>query len=269
MIISDLYETRLEIDDYNPSLYVDSNDALLTVTVTLVDFNKTAVTGKSIKLTVDKGYFKKYVGATTKTISGTTTKTVTVNTDSNGQVKVTYAPSESGLCTFSCNNAKIQCFVDFQNSMDTLRDDIINQIATWEKIDISVGACYLYVNRALHLAELRVSNISASLGFSTNVVYTNAIPSEFRPPNQVLGLTLSRYGKIEVTSDGSIYFMTLLAKKNNYQLCESGVTVGNSSGRDVDCTATNLNESTTDRIKGQNTSCTLLWHYAPYLAEEH
>ena len=97
MIISDFYQTRIEASNYNVN--IDSTD--IVITVTLIDFNGAAVTGKSVTLTCDRGYFNKN-GSTA--ISGTTTKSITATTDSNGKITATWTASEWGLATFSTSN---------------------------------------------------------------------------------------------------------------------------------------------------------------------
>lgn len=99
MIISDFYQTRIEASNYNVN--IDSTDTVITVT--LIDFNGTAVTGKSVTLTCDRGYFNKN-GSTA--ISGTTTKSITATTDSNGKITATWTASEWGLATFSTSNSQ-------------------------------------------------------------------------------------------------------------------------------------------------------------------
>ena len=101
MIISDFYQTRIEASNYNVN--IDSTDTVITVT--LIDFNGTAVTGKSVTLTCDRGYFNKN-GSTA--ISGTTTKSITATTDSNGKITATWTASEWGLATFSTNTVSNQ-----------------------------------------------------------------------------------------------------------------------------------------------------------------
>lgn len=101
MEITDLYQTKIEASSYNVNIDSTGN----VITVTLLDFNNQPVTNKSVTLTCDKGYFTKK-GSTN--ISGTTTKSVTVNTDSNGKITATWTASEWGLCTFSANSNTIQ-----------------------------------------------------------------------------------------------------------------------------------------------------------------
>lgn len=112
MIISEFYQTKIEASSYNVN--IDSNNTVITVS--LIDFNGAPVTGKSVTLTVDRGYFNKN-GSTA--ISGTTTKSITATTNSNGKITATYTASEWGLATFSANNANIQVKVKGWKSLST------------------------------------------------------------------------------------------------------------------------------------------------------
>lgn len=101
MQINDLYQTKITCSTYNAN--IDSTDTVITVK--LVDFNGAAVTGKSVTLTCDKGYFNKNGSSA---ISGTTTKSISGTTNSSGEITATWTASEWGLCTFSANSSNIQ-----------------------------------------------------------------------------------------------------------------------------------------------------------------
>ena len=104
MQISKLYETKITCSNYNPNI-----DDTITVTVALIDFNGNNVTGTNATITVNQGYFTKYTRNSSDTaISGTTTKTYTGTTGTDGTFTMTYNCSEWGLATFSANNTKIQ-----------------------------------------------------------------------------------------------------------------------------------------------------------------
>lgn len=105
MIITDLYQTKIECNKYNANI----DDNTITVTVTLKDFNNNNVIGKNVTLSCDKGFFTKCIGATKQVIDNVVTKSVTGTTNNNGQITATWTASEWGLATFSANNAKIQC----------------------------------------------------------------------------------------------------------------------------------------------------------------
>ena len=101
MQIKSLYQTKITCSKYDAN--IDSTDTV--VTVKLIDFNDAPVKNKSVTLTVDKGYFNKN-GSTP--ISGTTTKSITASTNTNGEITATYTASEWGLATFSANQSNIQ-----------------------------------------------------------------------------------------------------------------------------------------------------------------
>lgn len=130
MIITDLYETNLSIYENansNTEVYnvlIDTTDILICVK--LVDFNKGNVTGKTVTLTVDKGYFTGYGNNKNNqnTINDTTTLTVTGTTNINGEFYATWTASEWGLATFKVNNTKIQCSVTGYKLVETLKTNI-------------------------------------------------------------------------------------------------------------------------------------------------
>ena len=101
MQITDLYQTKITCSTYNAN--IDSTNTVITVK--LIDFNGNAVTNKSVTLTCDKGYFNK---KNSTSISGTTTKSITLTTNSSGEITGTWTASEWGLCTFSTNNTNNQ-----------------------------------------------------------------------------------------------------------------------------------------------------------------
>lgn len=102
MIITDLYQTKIEASNYNPT-----PTQSVTVTVSLKDFNGEPVTGKQVTLTCSMGYFTMNGSVS---ISGTSTKNITNTTDNNGQITGTWTTSstEDGLCTFSTNTQNLQ-----------------------------------------------------------------------------------------------------------------------------------------------------------------
>lgn len=113
MQITDLYQTKITCSTYNAN--IDSTDTVITVK--LIDFNGNAVTNKSVTLTCDKGYFNKK-GSTS--ISGTTTKSITLTTNSSGEITGTWTASEWGLCTFSTNTVKAQVNIKGYKLVETI-----------------------------------------------------------------------------------------------------------------------------------------------------
>ena len=105
---ANFYNTEISIsnstsnnrDKFNPNI-----DDVLVFTVTVKDRNGSAVSGATVPCNVNKGYFTKYNNTS---ISGTSTKTYTGTTNSNGQFTLTYKASEWDLCTFSANTTKTQ-----------------------------------------------------------------------------------------------------------------------------------------------------------------
>ena len=117
MIISDLYYPTIKLNKYNTIL----GDESVKVTVKLLDFNKKAVTGKSVTLTVNAGYFNKQ-GNTP--LSDTSTKSITATTNSSGQITAYYTANTFGLITFSVNDdAKIQLFVYNTETLQVTNSD--------------------------------------------------------------------------------------------------------------------------------------------------
>lgn len=179
MQITDLYQTKITCSTYNAN--IDSTDTIITVS--LIDFNGNAVTGKSVTLTCDKGYFNKN-GSTT--ISGTTTKSITATTNSSGEINATWTASEWGLCTFSASSSN--CQVDIHG---------------WRILN--TGSFVFRVNG--HQAQLRfiVSDEQTSVKTTFEAFGGYTIPVGYRPEGQVVGLAYSNSDVIiAVKSDGQI-----------------------------------------------------------------
>lgn len=204
MIISNLYQTKIEITQgtSGTSYYnVGINATDVTVTVTLVDFNNVAVTGKSVTLTVDKGYFTKCVGTSTKTITGNTTKSVTGTTDSNGKITATYTASEWGLCTFSANNNNIKIYAGGWKEITSISYNNTSK----------VSSIILYVNEEIRMVELYISFNAQQ--YTKGTVYDmctiNTIANNYSPkyPVRVSGYygdsvsTLTSAGLVQVKQE--------------------------------------------------------------------
>lgn len=86
--------TKIVASDYNPNI-----DSTITVTVTVKDVYDDPVENESVQVTCNIGKFTKLNGST---ISDT--QSVTAQTDSNGEISLTYSCSEWGLATFSAKN---------------------------------------------------------------------------------------------------------------------------------------------------------------------
>ena len=115
MIISDLYKTEISANKYNVGLGATD----VTLTVKLKDFNNANITAKTVTVDCDKGYFTSNNG-TSNGINGTSTKSISLDI-TNGTGTLTWTASETGLCTFSVNDTKIQILVG--NGAKTLIDE--------------------------------------------------------------------------------------------------------------------------------------------------
>ena len=190
MIITDLYQTKIECSTYNTNI----DDDTITVTVTLKDFNNNNVTGKNITLSCDKGFFTKCIGATKQTIDNVVTKSVTSITNNNGQITATWTASEWGLCTFTANNSNIQ----------------IN-VTGWKEV---------YNNNGVTVAiDGRIAYCSWSIS-ERNIPETSklhvTLPSELRPKNPIIHI--GHHGNpslyISINGDGQFKYWANSARTN-------------------------------------------------------
>lgn len=90
--------TNITASEYNPTI-----DSTVTVTITVNDVYDDPVENKYVTTTCNIGKFTKL---NNQTISDT--QSVTAQTDSNGEISLTYTCSEWGLVTFSANEKNIQ-----------------------------------------------------------------------------------------------------------------------------------------------------------------
>jgi len=164
MIISDLYQTNITCSTYNTTIDSGNGSTTITVTVKLEDFNKNAVSGKSVTLTVDKGYFKSVTGTSTTNYSNTTTKSVSATTKSDGTITTVYVPSEWGLATFSANNTKIQI-----------------KSSGWKSVATGANYATLYVNEEMRLCYLKIyyENYTVKSSHGYNQWGTKIIPDAY------------------------------------------------------------------------------------------
>lgn len=96
-IISDLYQTKIELSNYQPSI-----DDTITATVTLLDFNNQPVTGEGVNLACNGNVVK------------------SANTDTNGQITASISCSEWGVMIFTANEATVTCHVTGWRSKQVL-----------------------------------------------------------------------------------------------------------------------------------------------------
>lgn len=173
MIISDLYQTNITCSTYNTTIDSGNESTTITVTVKLEDFNKNAVTGKSVNLTVDKGYFKSVTGTNTTNYSNTTTKSVSATTKSDGIITAVYVPSDWGLCTFSANNSKIQVSVSGFKEITPNGEQY----------------CRVWINKASRIVKVKCArNITVSSSNKDNFIQYSSgqiISSEFYPETNI------------------------------------------------------------------------------------
>lgn len=85
-----LYKTEISCSKYNFRI-----DETITVTGRLIDFNNQAVIGEEVTLQVDEGLFEN------------NEKTYTGITNSEGEIKVIYTPSDWGVYTLRCNDVNV------------------------------------------------------------------------------------------------------------------------------------------------------------------
>lgn len=190
-IITDLYEIKITSNKNNLNL----ND-ICTITVQAIDFNGNNISGKNIKLEVDKGNFT----------NGNTTlgKSYTGTTDANG-FTVSYKASESGIITF-----KTQIYTQIgyihKNSNLQIRCD------GWKRYTYTVTKgkdCYLYINDNQRVAFLTYTSTLRSFtgAGSAQTVETLDIPTQYRPPQSRIDAVGSKVTITWVlTMDGRIQY---------------------------------------------------------------
>lgn len=163
MIISDLYQTKIEIvqgDTTTPYYNVNIDSTDVTVIVSLIDFNGENVKRKNVTLTVDKGTISSVKTGYTGTIASGG-KSVTGTTGDDGKFKVTYTASEWGLCTFTANNSNIQL-----------------RVTGWKQIG-GDNKYHLWVNEEIKLLRMRLNIPSTSYAIGHQTVLSSIIPSKY------------------------------------------------------------------------------------------
>ena len=203
MIISDLYTTKMECDTYNLE---ESDTNLVNLTVTLEDFNKIRVTGKSVKITVDSGYFTKCVGASTETFQNTSTRTITAKTNSNGVITATWRHTGHGLVTFKANDSNIQCFVR--------KTDVKHSDTGWKVV--SLESEWNHWSDSQRLRIRKYDNLVEITGtvtprYNTNHFVIAVLEAQFRPTKTFLWMNngsdingTHEWNALSVTYDGRL-----------------------------------------------------------------
>lgn len=193
MIISDFYQTKIEASSYNVN--IDATDTVITVS--LIDFNGAAVTGKQVVLTCDKGYFNKN-GSTA--ISGTDTKSITATTDSNGKITATWTASEWGLATFSTNNINTGIYVAGSKLIKESTNKVLK----------------LYRNDNVMTLTCISTNNDVAFPPSWTVYSSGFVPSSYRPRSTLIAYNSARMDTFWlVNHDGDVSKRTTSSSQVN------------------------------------------------------
>lgn len=144
-------------DKFNPNI-----DDVLVLTITVKNADGTAVSGVSTTVTCNKGYFTKYNNTN---ISGTSTKSRTVSTNSSGQFTLTYKCSEWGIVNFSANTSNIQIHVD---GWKTIYTDANYTLKTNNKL----------VEVTYHISNLQLNPWN---NFSNTTLFKNSTYAPYMP----------------------------------------------------------------------------------------
>jgi hypothetical protein len=165
---SAFYNYELTSSTYNPTSTISS--FTITCEVTNVFGNK--VSGKELTLyenEVSKG---------------------TATTNANGLATWTVTANDVGVRSFSVANTK--CSI---------------KVSGWETVSLGSGVssyATLYVNKDLRLCELRyVRSFSSAVADTFYSWHTGAIPSDYRPSDQVNG-SMNQVGTLYTDSNGDI-----------------------------------------------------------------
>ena len=186
--------TNITASNYNPQI-----DSTVTVTVTVTDVYGDPVANKYVTTTCNIGKFTKL---NNQTISDT--QSVTTQTDSNGEISLTYTCSEWGLVTFSANNYH----------------DQIN-VAGWKEVWRNTSSDpKIQVFRNADHCRLKFSAYTVS---SMNTTFTQYGSTNFldnwKPSQAILFIGYDYTFLIRVGDDGKLYWRTVtgtLSNKNLY-----------------------------------------------------
>ena len=167
--------TKIECSDYNPNI-----DGNITVTITVTDVYEDPIEGENVTVTASEGTFTQLNGSDI-----TSDSSVTGTTNSSGQFTLTYNCSEWGLITFTANNTSTQVHV-----------------TGWREITAGTGK--LWVNDETKTAVFYFTRTGA---ITTEISYSNAIPSGYRPYSAVRMIAHNSTGavtKVGVEGDGTV-----------------------------------------------------------------
>ena len=212
MNITDLYQTEIicrKLSNSNPQSEFTIDEDSILVVVKLIDFNKVLVKNKNVTLKVSKGYFSEYgyldsEGATsvhkTNTVSGTSTTSVVLNTNSTGYAYALCPASEWGYIGFKANEASRGVYVDGVRSV-TMTSGFAS----------SMNSTTLWFKRSGNLVTITGtgSYASGNLGNSTKANLCT-MPSGFAPKETILNTSgiNNDVSRMYFDKDGTIYCYT-------------------------------------------------------------
>lgn len=184
--------TKIVASDYNPNI-----DSTITVTVTVKDVYDGPVENESVQVTCNIGKFTKLNGST---ISDT--QSVTAQTDSNGEISLTYSCSEWGLATFSANTTSTQIQVK------GFRTSNLNNLTLY------------YDNEKV----MAVVNYSSSTTYSQNDTWRDFlsisnVPDGLRPLQYVYSAVTANTIRIRLTNGGVFQYKTPASTAKPYIQC--------------------------------------------------
>lgn len=152
--------TNITASNYNPKI-----DSTVTVTVTVTDVYGDPVANKYVTTTCNIGKFTKL---NNQTISDT--QSVTAQTDSNGEISLTYTCSEWGLVTFSANNTSTQVRVLGWKTIQSVSNYTVLANGEFVRIDFKQGSnatvpqSYDYTLPNGYYPKYPVAAISSTIG---------------------------------------------------------------------------------------------------------
>lgn len=169
MILTDLYQTKIECvqgDTTTPYYNVKIDATDVTVIISLIDFNGNPVKNKPISLSVDIGTITGLKSDGTALLASDH-KSISGNTNSNGQMKVGYTASEWGLATFSVNNSNTQIHITGRKRLQTVS-----------------SSCFVDGDETQIEVVFTSHKFSCSPNSNTTVA---TIDSQYAPSNTVMG----------------------------------------------------------------------------------
>ena len=182
--ISNLYQTTITASNYN----IDINDTNIPVTIKLTDFNGNPVKQKYISsITISNGVFSDDSTLTNGT------------TNNNGEVSLTFTPTDWGIVTISANNQKIQFHVDgwqkFTPAISTAHSySQYTSVTFYKKKNLCVVYAYI--------------DVTANMDNTNNDImwYVCTVPSECRPSSRIFS---SQYTHVTTTNGIARGYLTI------------------------------------------------------------